>query len=84
MNDRPQLLEREWQDLVKKSGLSDASALQKREMRRAFFAGARAYSGLLLKHAEHIDEVTDGDMALMEALEAEMAGFLLDLEAGRA
>lgn len=84
MNDTPKFIEREWQSFVRAVQIENAPDLQKREMRRVFFAGARAYSSLLMRLTEAGDEPTDGDMALMEALEVEMAAFARDVAEGRA
>ncbi|WP_267358518.1 MULTISPECIES: hypothetical protein [unclassified Methylobacterium] len=64
--------------------LQDTPDIQKREMKRAFMAGARSYSGLIMRHVSGGDEVTETDLAMMEALEVEMAAFLADVMAGRA
>jgi hypothetical protein len=64
--------------------IESAPPLQLREMKRAFFAGARAYSGLIMRFAESGAEPTDNDMAFMEALEAEMSAFARDVSQGLA
>ncbi|WP_375453491.1 hypothetical protein [uncultured Methylobacterium sp.] len=84
MTDSPRMLAREFDTFVEAVGIADAPASQKREMRRAFFAGARAYSGFIMRHASGGDEPTAEDLAMMEALEVEMAAFLDDMMKGRA
>ncbi|UYW28334.1 hypothetical protein OKC48_07415 [Methylorubrum extorquens] len=84
MTDTPRLIEESWIRLAVAVEIGDAPAIQLREMRRAFFAGARSYSNLVMQHASQADEPTEGDMALMDALEAEMAAFVVDVENGRA
>jgi hypothetical protein len=90
MTDRPQLLQRELDELMKKAFTpgqrAGMGATQKREIRRMFMAGAQAFSGLLLKHLEHTEAetVTELDLALMDALMAELEGFGEDLAKGLA
>lgn len=84
MTDRPRLLAREWESFAEAVGISDAPEIQKVEMKRAFMAGARSYSGLIMRRASGDEEVTAEDIAMMEALEVEMAAFLDDVMEGRA
>lgn len=84
MTDTPRMLDREFRSLVKACDIEDAPDNQLRECRRFFFAGARSYSHLVMTLADDRDEATDADMALMEALEAEMDAFLVDMQEGRA
>lgn len=84
MTDTPRLLAGEWETFVEAVGIADAPEIQKREMKRAFMAGARSYSGFIMRHASGGDEVTAEDLAMMEALEVEMAAFLKDMLEGRA
>lgn len=84
MTDTPRFIQREFDGFIRAIDLEAATDTQRREMRRAFFVGARAYSNLLMTHAEAGDEPTDNDMALMEALEVEMAAFCRDVREGRA
>jgi hypothetical protein len=44
MTDTPRLLSREWDSFAAACELLDAPDNQKREMKRAFMAGARSYS----------------------------------------
>lgn len=84
MNDTPRLLAGEWETFVEAVGIADAPKIQKREMRRAFMAGACSYSCFLMRHASGGDEVTAEDLPMMEALEVEMSTFLKDMLEGRA
>ncbi len=88
MTDRPRLLDKELQALLAQCFTPDQlrtmDSQQRTEIRRFFFAGARAFSGLVMENASGGEEVTDGDMALMEALQAELAQFGADVAAGRA
>lgn len=84
MSDAPRLLQGEWETFVEAIGLTAAPEVQRTDMRRAFFAGARAYSGFIMRHASGGDEPIQEDMAMMEALQVEMSAFLEDMMAGRA
>lgn len=87
MSDTPQFLRREFDALVKAAEIEDAPALQLREHRRMFMAGARAYSSILFSIAgDQPPEVaaTETDIAVMEALEVELEVFLDDVLNGRA
>lgn len=77
----PRLLDKEFAGFMEAVGLSGASDIQRQEMRKAFFAGARAFWTLIEANTEGGDGATDQDMALMEALQAEMDAFLNDLKA---
>lgn len=81
--DAPQLLEKEFRSFAKAVEIEDAGEVQLREMRRAFFAGARSYSALMMRALDPEEGVTDADLALMEAMEIEMSNFARDVVAGR-
>lgn len=83
MTDAPKMIEREFAAMMTASGLDGCPDLQRTQMRLAFFAGARAYSFIVMAHAEGGDDATDQDMALMEALEAELTAFADSLAEGR-
>jgi hypothetical protein len=51
MTDMPRLLAGEWGSFAKAVGISDAPPLQLRDMKRCSIAGARAYSGFLMRNA---------------------------------
>lgn len=58
--------------------------VQVQETRRAFYAGAQAMLTVLLEILEPGAEATDKDIATMEALDAELRGFGVDVKEGRA
>ena len=60
-----------------------AGALQRQEMRRAFYAGAQAFLGILMSDLDPEAEPTDADMDMMTGLQAELEQFSLDVVAGR-
>ncbi len=84
MNDRPKLLEKQFDGFMNAVGLARVPEIQRREMLRAFMAGARTYSTLLMEYSSAGDEVTGADMALCEALEREMEDFPKRVERGQA
>lgn len=59
-------------------------AVQRREMRRAFFAGAFSIMDALSNAVSHGDEMTGDDEQMMIDLASEQAAYLAALKAGRA
>jgi hypothetical protein len=82
--ERPRLLDREFAGMMTAAGADGCDPVQRQDMRRAFFAGAAAFNHLIMANADAGDEPTDNDMALMEALQAELDAFGGDLRNGRA
>lgn len=67
--------------------LKDAPPIQRQEMRRAFYAGAQTFLGIMTGHlseTEDPDEVTEEDMNLLETLSNELEQFGKDVQEGRA
>jgi hypothetical protein len=62
-----------WADYLAKVVPADASAVQREECKRAFYAGAAAMFGAMLEAAE-LDE--DPAAASVEALDRELSDFL--------
>ena len=62
----------------------DASDLQRREMRQAFYSGARSFFDILMQGLGPGDEPTDGDMNRLKALHAELQRFGQDVQQRRA
>lgn len=58
--------------------------VQRREMRRAFFAGAFVIMDTLAASMSEGDEMTEGDERVMIDLALEREMYLADLKAGRA
>jgi hypothetical protein len=63
---------------------SEIGVVQRREMRRAFYAGARELLNTIMVGLDPGKEPTDADYARMDNLHAELEGFLVDLNEGRA
>lgn len=61
-----------------------AGPVQRQEMRRAFYAGASAMIGLMMRGLDASNEVTDADVASLTRLQEELAAFGLDVKEGRA
>ncbi len=66
-----------WRSYEKDVVPIDASAVQREECRRAFYAGATAMFGLMMRATEPTDE--DACVRNMEQLDAELAAFKSDL-----
>jgi hypothetical protein len=56
---------------------ADAPPIQVREMKRAFYAGATTFYGILMNHMSggDVDVVTQGDLDMMAALHNEIVEF---------
>jgi hypothetical protein len=61
-----------------------AGPLQRKEMRRAFYAGANALYHLMLQGVSDSPEFTQEDQDLGDAIEAEFAEFVADVRTGKA
>jgi hypothetical protein len=67
--------------------LQEAPPIQRQEMRRAFYAGAQAFLGIMTGHlseTEDPDEITDEDLNLLDNLSEELEKFGNDVLEGRA
>jgi hypothetical protein len=88
VTDRPRLLDKEFDALMAMcftpAQLAAMAPLQRIELRRFYFAGARSFSRMLMEHTDAGDEVTDRDMALIDALQTELRNFSDDFANGRA
>ena len=63
---------------------ADAPDIQKQEMRRAFYGGAQALLGGLLKALEPGGKTTEGDLATIDGVNAELKRFAEDVLNGKA
>ncbi len=73
-----------WAEFFARCIPPEASEIQRRETRRAFYAGGAALFQTILTLLEPGAEPTEGDLLLLDDLKAEFDGFAKDLEAGRA
>lgn len=74
--DEGKLIEAGWQGLRLMAVSSEASEVQLRELRMAFFAGAQHLFGSIMSFMEEGSEATDADMQRMEAVDAELEAFI--------
>jgi len=79
-----QLVNEEWNEFARRVLPPDCSSIQKRESRRAFYAGAWAVMIKISESISHESEPTDEDLSLMDDVHAEMEKFALDVLEGRA
>lgn len=65
--------------------LKDAGPDQKRELRRAFYAGFEAFYRVCMTATDTTTpDCTDGDLSVMEDMHNELAAFAREVEEGRA
>ncbi len=64
--------------------LRGAPPIQKQEMRRAFYAGAQSFLGILMNGLDPDAEPTEADLQRMDALDKELQQFSKDVLAGKA
>jgi hypothetical protein len=79
--DQGQITEAGWIGFTLAVGLEDAPAVQRTEMRKAFFAGAMHIFTSMLCFLEAGEEPTDKDMKRMNALHTELEKFQKEFEA---
>ena len=78
------MIEQGWKDYALRVMPAEVSAVQLRESRRAFYAGAKTFLDGLLKGMGVGDEPTEPDMRLMDACVAELEAFYVAVREGRA
>jgi hypothetical protein len=61
-----------------------ASRLQRREMRRAFYAGAQRLFAVMVNGASDQEDVTEADLQMMEGISQELDQFARDVRSGKA
>lgn len=54
---------------------ADVSQIQRRDMRRAFYAGAQALENVMMRGVSASEEVTLADLELMASVSLELAQF---------
>lgn len=67
-----------------RSVLATAGPVQRREMRRAFYAGAAGVIGLIMNQLEAGDDATPGDLAMMDSVLDEINAFGRAVTEGKA
>ena len=79
-----QLMAEQWDSFARAVLPRDAPAIQRQEMRRAFYAGAQGIlHGVIAAFAPE-SEPTDEDLRMMESLEIELSEFAEAVKKGRA
>lgn len=70
-----------WQSYADDVLPKDAPTVQRIETRRAFYAGAQAFFGVMTNMADASD---DAGVAVLEGLRQELRSFVADVESGAA
>jgi hypothetical protein len=78
------MIDKAWRDYELRVLDPLAPEIQRRETKRAFYAGAQAFLGGLLEGLGVGDEPTAPDMRLMDSCVAELEAFAAEVQAGRA
>lgn len=76
------MIREQWESFERQVIPIGASAIQRQEMRRAFYAGAIALFSSILSILDPGTEPTDRDLRVMDALKAEMDDWERRLKAG--
>lgn len=76
--DRGLLIEAGWQSMLATVVAKDAPAVQKEEMRDAFFAGAQHLFASIMSMLEEGAEATEADLARMSQISDELDAFIAD------
>jgi hypothetical protein len=83
-NPKRLLMAEQWNLFSRAIGLADKSATQRREMRRAFYAGAQCILFRVIASFAPEAEPTDEDLAVMQGIEDELSEFAELVKNGRA
>jgi hypothetical protein len=78
------LMAEQWNQFAEKVLPSTVSSFQRREMRRAFYAGAESILFRVIQAFAPDSEPTDGDLQIMEDLDQELKDFAQDVKEGKA
>ena len=79
-----QLMAEQWDSFARAVLPSGCSSDQRREMRRAFYAGAHAILFKVIMSLAPDSEPTSDDLAMMDNLQQELSAFAEAVKAGRA
>jgi hypothetical protein len=79
-----QLMAEQWDQFARAVLPKEASLVQQREMRRAFYAGAESILFRVIQSFAPESEPTDADLKIMEDLDQELKDFAKLVKAGRA
>lgn len=78
------LIAEEWDGFARRVLPPQAPAIQRKEMRRAFYAGCQTTLHTLMKALDAGTEATGQDLALMAGVEKELSDFADMVKNGRA
>ncbi len=78
------LVAEQWDSFARTVVPKDAPAVQKQEMRRAFYAGAQCLLHSVMLALSADADPTEGDITMMADLERELSDFAESVKAGRA
>ena len=78
------LIAEKWNECARMILPADCSPLQRREMRRAFYAGAEGLLKAIMADLSDEPDVTPNDMNLMLGIDRELKWFAQLVEDGRA
>jgi hypothetical protein len=81
---RRMLVLEQWNEFVRTTLRPDAPAIQKQEMRRAFYAGAHMILFRVMAELSDGDAPTPPDLETMMSVQMELREFLEQVKAGRA
>jgi hypothetical protein len=84
MSAKRQLMAEQWDDFARRVLPISTSPTQRREMRRAFYAGAEAILMRVIESFAPENEPTPEDVQLMENVYQELTTFAAEVKAGRA
>ena len=73
-----------WNEFSRKVIASDAPAIQRQEMRHAFYAGAEGLLKAIERCLDPGTDATDADLRMMEGVNQELMDFAKAVAAGRA
>ncbi len=79
-----QLMAEQWDQFARAVLPPNAPAVQRQEMRRAFYAGAQGILFKVIQSFAPESEPTDADLQVMTDLERELSDFAELVKAGRA
>lgn len=82
LTEEGKLIEAGWVGLMLACNLFEASEVQKREMKKAFFAGAQHLFGSLMSVLDPDSEPTDKDLEMMNLIHTELMTWITEFKQG--
>lgn len=78
------LVQDQWETFARRVMPVGVSAVQYKEMRRAFYSGVEAHLKIMTKILGPGQEPTESDMQIMDGILKELEDFAADIASGRA